>query len=95
MVMSVLEGKAERPGVGEVMRAMSSDWRLGGFVSLSSAGGLVVVLGGYRLTTLPLPVDLVELLAFLAPWLDGAVDKVPKEFAMACDMNVGVVGVRV
>jgi len=51
---------------------------------------VVVVWGGYRLTTLPLPVDLVELLAFLAPWLDGAVDKVPKEFAMACDMNVGV-----
>lgn len=28
LVMSVEDGKAERPGVGDVMRVMSSDWSL-------------------------------------------------------------------
>ena len=27
-VMSVSEGKAEMPGVGDIIRVMSSDWRL-------------------------------------------------------------------
>ena len=28
LVMSVSEGKAEMPGVGDIIRFMSSDWRL-------------------------------------------------------------------
>jgi hypothetical protein len=48
-------GKAEMPGVGEVMRAMSSDWRLRRLVGLvwfglASSGEVEV----YRLMTLPL-----------------------------------------
>lgn len=65
LVMSVSEGKAERPGVGEVMRVMSSDWRLRGasvvlLLMVCVCGGLEVLYSfretapTYRLTTFPL-----------------------------------------
>ena len=52
-VMSLPEGKALRPGVGEVMRVISSDWRLKDKMLVGCGGG-----GGwrrgYRLMTVPL-----------------------------------------
>ena len=46
LVMSVSDGKAESPGVGDIIRVMSSDWRLGGrseFAEGSLDGGDVAM----------------------------------------------------
>ena len=42
LVMSVSEGKAEMPGVGDIIRVISSDWRLRRFVSIGMLLGCVV-----------------------------------------------------
>lgn len=84
LVMSLLDGKAEMPAVGEVMRVISSDCRLKCQVSgyISRCQGCLVA---YRLTTLPLLAGLALVPPFA--WLIEGVDDMLAVFnlpAMAC-----------